>query len=149
MNELIKKVTDQPGQYLVDSYLNRFCDILAAYRSTDKRTMYVGITEANIYSGDNNYVFSQGVIAGDSKASILSYYMMMGKTLGEEYESRQRLTERIAKELVPASLKQLGIPRSTDPACPYSYSSGVSRLDQKTLKLSEQVKKALDKFRNQ
>jgi hypothetical protein len=53
----------------------------------------------------------------------------------------------MAKELVPASLKQLRIPRSTDPTCPYSYSSGVERLDQKTLTLSDEVKQALNKLR--
>jgi hypothetical protein len=74
--------------------------------------------------------------------------MMLGRTLNESYDSRPRLVERIAKELVPASLKQLGIPRSTDPSCPYSYSSGVERLDQKTLVLSEEVVKALEKLRN-
>jgi hypothetical protein len=80
---------------------------------------------------------------------ILSYYMMMGETLHQEYQSRRRLTERIAKELVPASLKQLRIPRSTDPTCPYSYSSGVDRLDQKTLVLSDEVKHELQKLRDQ
>ena len=147
VNDLINKIADEPGQYFVNPYLDRFCDILTAYRSADNRTMYVGITETNIYSGDNNYVFSLGTTEGKSRVSILSYYMMLSKTLVEEYECRQRLTERIAKEHVPASLKQLGIPRSTDPTCPYSYSSGVSRLDQKTLRLSEQVKEALDKLR--
>lgn len=84
----------------------------------------------------------------ESPASIMSYHMMLGKTLHETYDSRQRLVERIAKELVPASLKQLGIPRSTDPTCPYSYSSGVDRLDQKTLTLSDQIKEALNKLRD-
>jgi predicted Zn-dependent protease len=145
VNDLIKKIADEPGQYFVDPYADRFCDIITSYGRSDYRTMYVGITEANIYSGDNNYVFS--VTTEDkNRAGILSYYMMLGKTLGEEYESRRRLTERIAKELVPASLKQLGIPRSMDPSCPYSYSSGVDRLDQKTLKLAEPVKVALEKL---
>jgi predicted Zn-dependent protease len=147
VSNFISKVTDEPGQYLLDSYLNRFCDILAAYSSNDNRTMYVGITEANIYSGDNNYVFSVAKIVGKYHASIMSYHMMLGATLNAEYDSRQRLTDRIAKELVPASLKQLNIPRSTDPSCPYSYASGVDRLDQKTLKLSDQVKEALAKLR--
>jgi hypothetical protein len=57
--------------------------------------------------------------------------MMMAKTLSEEYESWPKLSERIAKELVPASLKTLGILRSTNPKCTYLYSSGVKRLDQK------------------
>jgi predicted Zn-dependent protease len=147
IKEFVKQIEKMPGQYLVAPYLSTFSKLLKRYRSNDDRTMYVGITEVNIYSGDNNYVFSSGYTGGSSKASILSYHMMLAKTLSEEYQSRQRLTERIAKELVPASLKQLGIPRSTDPTCPYSYSSGVKRLDQKTTTLSEPVKQALKKLK--
>ncbi len=148
IQDAIRKIEKEPGQYLVDPYLDRLCSTLEGYRSKDVRTMYVAITEANIYSGDNNFVFSLGRTGVASPASLLSYYMMLGKTLGATYESRRRLVERIAKELVPASLKQLGIPRSTDPTCPYSYSSGLDRLDQKTLTLSDAVKQALNKFRD-
>ncbi len=147
IQEFVKAVEVEAGQYYVDPYLDWFIRMLDKYRSDDGRTMYVGITEANIYSGDVNYVFSLYQYLKKSGASILSYHMMLGKTLSEEFESRKRLTERIAKELVPASLKSLGIPRSTDPTCPYSYSNGVLRLDQKGLVLSEQVKDALEKLR--
>ncbi|WP_022669150.1 hypothetical protein [Desulfospira joergensenii] len=149
VKDLIEKINEGNGQFLVDPHLDWFLKTLEKYRSEDQRTMYVGITEVNIYSGDNNYVFSFGTTGVSSGASILSYHMMLAETLSEEYQSRQRLTERIAKELVPASIKQLGIPRSTDPSCPYSYSGGVSRLDQKTLILSDGVKEALHKIRLQ
>ena len=143
VEQLIAKLDQQPGQFDVTAYLARFSESLSTIRSPDNRTMYVGFTEANIYSGDNNYLFSLGYTAGDSRASILSYHMMLGETLGAAYQSRKRLTERIAKEMVPASLKQLNIPRSIDPSCPYSYSGGVDRLDQKSLVLSDPVKTAL------
>ena len=141
--QLITEVLEDSGQYFVDPYLENLCKILTSYRSNDKRTMYVGVTEANIYSGDNNFLFSLGRVKGKSRASIMSYHMMLAETLKEDYELRRRLVERMAKEMVPASLKQLGIPRSTDPRCPYSYSSGVSRLDEKSLTLSGPVKEAI------
>ena len=147
-NDLISKVKAEPGQYRVEPYLDALCQRLKPYRSKDARTMYVGITEVNIYGGDNNYVFSLGTTDADSHASLMSYYMMLGKTVPRGFDSRQRLVERIAKELVPASLKQLRIPRSTDPTCPYSYSSGLDRLDQKTLTLSDEVKQALIKLKD-
>jgi len=53
-----------------------------------------------------------------------------------EKQSRRRLVERCAKEMVPATLKTLSIPRSTDPSCPYSYANGVQRMDEKTRVLS-------------
>jgi len=144
------QINEENGQYSVDIYLNRFLNIIKKYRSFDVLTMYVGITGVNIYSGDNNYLFS--LYATDRnkvQGSFLSYYMMQASNLSEEYESGKRLVERIAKELVPASLKSLNIPRSTDPTCPYSYSSGVSRLDQKTLILSEEVKNMIEKMKPQ
>ena len=147
IEQLIADMEHEPGQYNASPVLDQFCDALSSVRSADARILYVGLTGANIYSGDHNYVFSLGNTGEDCHASILSYHMMLGENTGNEYESRQRLVERMAKELVPASLKQLGIPRSTDPACPYSYSSGVTRMDQKTLHLSDGVRKALDAFR--
>ena len=67
----------------------------------------------------------------------------------EESQSRRRFTERMAKELVPPSFKSLNIPRSTDPSCPYSISGSVSRVDQKTLTLSEPLKKKIEELRKQ
>jgi len=142
-----EKIAKDEGQYLVDPYLQWFLTVLERYRSDDARTMYVGITSANIFSGDNNFLFSLAMSKGSNSASILSYYMMLAKNANDSRQSRQRLIERAAKELVPASLKLLSIPRSSDPSCPYSYSDGVPRLDEKTLQLSEGVKVALDGLR--
>jgi predicted Zn-dependent protease len=147
MQSFAEKLKTAPGQYLVDNYLDELADLLEKYRSDDRRTMYVGVTEANIYSGDSNYVFSLFTQKKGHGVSLLSYSMMMAKMTGETYESQSRLAERIAKELVPASLKALDIPRPTDPSDPYSYASGLDRLSQKGLVLSEPVRAALDKFR--
>lgn len=144
--ELIEEMDHEGGQYRVDTYLDKLCDILEDYRSDDERTMYIGVTEMNIFSENNNFLFSIGRIQGESLASVLSYHMMQADVLGEAYAFRPRLAERLAKEMVPASLKQLGIPRSSDPRCPYSYSSGISRLDEKTTTLSAPAKKALQNF---
>lgn len=153
MKTYVDRLEVTPGQYRADPYLDRFIDLIAKYRSNDVRTMYVGVTEANIYDDETNYVFSLfttkrvPLASVNRGASILSYSMMMAKTLGEEYESRKRLVERLAKELVPASLKALDIPRPADPTDPYSFSNGVDRLAQKSLVLSPPVREALDTFR--
>jgi predicted Zn-dependent protease len=147
IKDLIKTIEDEPGQFRVDPYLGRFAAELEKYRSGDRRTMYVGVTEVDIYSGDSNYIFSSGLVSPNSQGTILSYYMMLTAPGWDRYEPRKRLTERLAKELVPASLKALNIPRSTDPRCPYSYSASLDRLDEKTLSLSDEVKAALDKLK--
>jgi hypothetical protein len=143
----VDRLPSRPGQYRVDAYLNRLIDLLAKYRSDDIRTMYVGVTANNIYSGDSNYFFAAYNEKNGAGAGILSYSMMLAQTLGEPYQSRKRLTERMAKELVPPSLTSLGIPRPTDPTDPYSYSNGVERLGQKSLTLSDSTREALEKFR--
>jgi len=147
VNALVAPLGTSSGQYSVDPYLEKFADIVARYRSNDPRTLYVGITGADISSGDANFVFSTTVSRPEGHAAILSYHMMLSKTLNDQRESRSRLAERIAKELVPATLNQLDIPRPVDPADPFSYSSGVDRLDQKTLVLSKPTEDALAKFR--
>lgn len=138
---------DKPGQYRAEPYVDQLIDMVAPFRGDDRRTMIVGVTEADIFSGDTNFLFSGAASKKENWAGILSYARMQAATLNEPYESRKRLAERLAKELVPASLKQLGIPRPTDPSDPYSYSSGVERLAQKTLTLSAPTREALDRFR--
>ena len=136
------------GQYAVaPPRLRAFLARLREFASKDRRTMYVGVTPANIYDGDARYLFSLYTVVARARGSILSYAMMMADTLGSPVQSRPRLIERIAKELAPASLKSLEIPRATDPTDSYSYADGVTRLDQKTLKLSPPVAAALDNFR--
>jgi predicted Zn-dependent protease len=134
------------GQWDAGGYVIRLQESLLPYQSPDPQTMFVAVTERDIFSGDTNFVFSlhdrwnrRGTLY---QASLLSYARMRGEPNGEP-PSQQRLAERIAKELVPASLKSLNIPRSADPTCPYSYANGIQRLDQKTLTLSTPVKRAI------
>jgi predicted Zn-dependent protease len=145
--DLLDQLKSGEGQYDASPRLDRLCSTLKGRRSKDRRVLYVAITESNLYSGDANYLFSLLDRGEGSPVGILAYHMMLGKTLRENHESRRRLVERIAKELVPVSLMQLGIPQSADPTCPHSYASGVERLDEKTLTLSDEVEEALEKIR--
>jgi predicted Zn-dependent protease len=143
---LFDRVDSGKGQWEINPYLVWFQEALLPLRSEDIRTMYVGITEADIYSGETNYLFSQYRVWDASPASILSYGRMLAESTGES-QSQERLIGRIAKELVPASLKTLGIPRSIEPTCPYSYANGIQRVDQKTFELSKSVQDAIWNYR--
>ncbi len=146
INQIFKKLEEVGYQWDADPIMGWLSQTIAPYFSKDPNTMVVGITELDIYSGETNFVFSVYGGLKDSPVSILSYAKMRAKLTGEN-QYRKRLTERAAKELVPASLKKLGIPRSIDPSCPYSYSSGLQRLKEKTLNLSEPVKKEIEKIK--
>ncbi|MBI4684597.1 MAG: hypothetical protein HY755_05320 [Nitrospirae bacterium] len=147
LKELYKKTEEEGGQWDADPLLDWLSKALLPYRSKDPNTMVVGLTEIDIYSGDSNFIFSLYGGLEESPVSLLSYARMRAK-FTQESQSRKRLVERTAKELVPASLKRLGIPRSMDPTCPYSYSSGLERLDEKTLILSDSVKKEIQKIKD-
>lgn len=148
IHSFLEEAHGKPGQYRSDVYVERLLDILAPFRSNDGRTMFVGVTEADIFSGENNFLFSLAGAKNGLGASLLSYVRMQASMFNEPNQSRKRLIERLAKEMVPATLKLLGIPRPADPSDPYSYSDSVERLDQKTLTLSAPTREALNRFRS-
>ena len=145
--QFVDKLDARPDQYDAGTYLNRLAGILAKYRSINNRAIYVGVTGADLFSGDTNYIFGTSNAVNGATTSVVSYYRMTTKSTGERYESRKRLTERLAKQLVPPTLGALGIARPADPTDPYSYADSVARVDEKTLTLSEPTKQALDNFR--
>ncbi|PIE68606.1 MAG: hypothetical protein CSA21_06755 [Deltaproteobacteria bacterium] len=146
VNQLFREMEGAGYQWNATPIMNWLSHKIAPYFSKDPRTMVVGITELDIFSGKSNFVFSVYGGHKDSPVSILSYAKMRAKFTGRN-QSRARLTDNAAKELVPASLKKLNIPRSIDPLCPYSYSNGLQRLEQKTLNLSEPVRKKIEKLK--
>lgn len=146
--DFLKSFADKPGQYRVDPYLATLASSLKPIRGDDRRTMFVGVTGADIFGGDSNFVFSGTTAVNGQAISILSYARMLASSTGEPFESRRRVVQRLAKEMVPPTLKQLEIPRPADPTDPYSYSDGVQRLDQKMLTLSAPTREALDRIRN-
>lgn len=142
-----KDMAAKPGQYLAGAPVLKLFQLIQTLRIGNRRTMYIGVTEADIYTGEVNFNFTSGWRQGGLAVAITSYARMKASSTNEQYESRKRLIERLAKELVPAALQQLGIPRPVDPADPYSYSDSTERLSQKTLSLSPPTRAALDKFR--
>lgn len=147
IRKFVDDIRSRPGQIDIDPEIDKFYEIIESYRSSDRRTIYVGITATSIYTGSANFVFSGGVLKHDFGVDIVSQYMMLAKNADDDFESRPRAAERLAKEMVPASLQMLGIPRPTDPSDPYSYSSSVARTDEKSLILSAPTRQALDKIR--
>jgi len=143
----LDQAAKRDGQYASDIHATRLAGVLAPLRSPDRKVIYVGVTEANIYAGDSNFVFSTGGVVNGAYIGLLSYSMMTAAALDQPNQSRKRLVERLAKELVPATLKGLDIARPADPSDPYSYADGVTRLDEKRMELSPPTKAAIDRLR--
>jgi len=145
--QFVEKLDARPDQYDAGMYVMRLAGILDKYRLTDDHVIYVGVTGADLFAGDTNFIFGTGTSSLKGATSIVSYYRMTTNSTGERYESRKRLTERLAKQMVPPTFSTLGIARPADPTDPYSYADSVARVDEKTLTLSEPTKQALDKLR--
>ncbi|HEY2526698.1 MAG TPA: hypothetical protein VGJ20_01930 [Xanthobacteraceae bacterium] len=145
--QFVTRLDARPVQYDGGPYVKRLAGIISKYQATDSHAIYVGVTGADLFLGDTYYVFSTSIAMSGRTTRLVSYYRMTTKSTGERYESRKRLTERLAKQLVPPTLSALGIARPTDPTDPDSYADSVARVDEKTLTLCEPTKQALDKFR--
>lgn len=139
-------VAEAPAQYNAPPLLARLAERVAGLRSPDPRVMYVGVTETAIYTPGTVFAFS-AISPGPRPVGILSYAMMLGRAVEGGEPHRPRLVERLAKEMVPASLAQLGIPRAADPADPYSEADSVGRLAEKTLTLSAATRAAVEAAR--
>jgi len=139
-------VADRPRQYRAKPYLEDFFRLLAGVRGDDSRVMYVGVTEANFYEDSKNFVFSQ-IREGKEPAGLLSYAMMLARTVEEPGESRARLIERLAKEMVFVALSEIGIPPAEDLTDPHSSANSIERLDARTLTLSAPTRAAIAAIR--
>lgn len=133
LESLFKQVEKGEFQWNVSPLVKKLHDQVTEAMPLSKYTMVVGVTENDLYAENTRFLFSL-YGGGRSPLSILSYSRM--KASQGETPSRTRLVERCAKEMVPATLKILQIPRSTDPSCPYSYANGVQQMDKKTRVLS-------------
>ena len=147
IEQFVEKLRQEPGQINVGPALYDLQMIIKPYRSDDRRTVFFGVTGAPIYLGTSNYVFVGSLGQASEAVNILSYDMMLAKNAGDAHESRPRVAERLAKELVPATLGALNIEQPSDPSDPGSYADGVSRVDEKSLVLSPPTREAFDRVR--
>jgi predicted Zn-dependent protease len=143
MQDFITDLLQRPGQFDAARCCPIWLQAVLGHRSSDMRTMVVGVTDAGLFVGDTNYVFGAGLRG----ASLLSYQAMLAKEAGDAVQSRQRVVQRLAKEVIPQALGQLGIPRPADPTDPYSSSSGIQATDAKSMTLSQPTLDALARFR--
>ncbi len=143
----ILEVAGGQGQYSLASRLNTFYSALSQFKSSDPHTVYIGVTSVNVALGDANFNFWAYVGQPGHKVGLLSYYTMTASQSGQLNESRTRLSQRIAKELVGVSLNILGVPAPSDPRDPASSANSVQRIDEKGLTLSQPTADALAKIR--
>jgi predicted Zn-dependent protease len=106
----------------------------AADMENKKPAIRIVITEADLYGGDNNFLFG-GALTGQ-REGIVSYSRYRGE-LNAEPPDRARLVTRMHKQLLSTVGFSLGVPRPTDPTSARSYPASLPEHDAKSEYMSE------------
>lgn len=104
--------------------------------------VFIGITEKDLYSNDNNFLF--GTSQNGSNFALFSYCRYMS-SFQQEKENQKRLMDRIHKQILSSSGFALGIPRPTDPRSARSYPSSLDDHDQKETWLAPECIEGFEK----
>jgi predicted Zn-dependent protease len=99
-----------------------------------EQAMVFGITEADLYSDDNNYVF--GTALTGARKGVVSYARYQATFFGEPPD-RTRLVSRMHKLLLSTLGSSLNIPRPTDPTSARAYPASLAEHDAKSEYMSE------------
>lgn len=101
---------------------------------------YLGITESDIYSNDNNFLFGWG----RTRFAVMSYCRFKGD-FNKEPQNRPRLVERSLKQCLSSTFFMLNIPRCTSAMCARAYANNLEEHDLKETKLCSWCKEQLSK----
>lgn len=99
-----------------------------------RQAIVIGVTEADLYDGDNNYLFGSARTGG--KMGVVSYARYRADFYGEPPDLA-RLTQRMHKQLLSTIGFALGVPRPTDPTSARSYPASLPEHDAKSEYMSE------------
>ena len=125
---------------------NNLYSVLKKSTEDKKNVVYIGITQADLYANDSNYIF--GISVHGSEYALVSYKRYLAAFNGER-ENQDRLLNRIHKQLLSSVGFALNIPRPTNPMSARSYPASLADHDQKGTWLSiesiEGFEKALGK----
>jgi predicted Zn-dependent protease len=107
----------------------------------DKVT-YIGVTGADLYKNDSNYLF--GTARTNGKYGVVSYCRFL-YSFHNERENQKRFLERLHKQMLSTLGFALGVPRPTDPRSARSYPNGLVEHDLKGTWLSIQCIEGFEK----
>ncbi len=102
---------------------------LAQNRGTFGPGIVVGLTRADLYEGDSNYVF--GMALTGKRICVVSSARFRAE-FNDEPPDRARLVARLHKQLLSSIGFALGVPRPTDPTSARSYPASLQEHDAKS-----------------
>lgn len=127
----------QVGQRNADRLIS---ELKAKFYTNEDRGVvgFLGITEADIYSGDNNFLFGWA----QPRFGVMSYCRFKAD-FNKEREYRPRLVERAVKQGISSTFYILGIPRCNTAMCARAYPHNLEEQDLKKTELCNWCKEQL------
>ena len=98
-----------------------------------KNVIFVGITNADLFSNDSNFVFGQ---AGYGVNHCIISALRFSAKFNQEVENQNRFIDRLYKQAMSSIGFTLRVPRPTDPRSARSYPNSLSQHDEKGTWLS-------------
>ena len=105
--------------------------LLNTIREYPKKTradMILGITAADLYASQLNFVFGEAKLAG--KAAVISLRRLKPEVYNEP-KNQTLFLERAVKEAVHEIGHVIGLPHCSDPSCVMSFSNDIGAVDEK------------------
>ncbi len=99
---------------------------------------YLGITEADLFARDYNYLFGWGGLGH----GVISYHRYTA-AFNDAPPNRPKLLERTVKQAISTTFYILDVPRCTSPACVRAYPHDLVEHDQKPMDLCHDCQRAL------
>jgi predicted Zn-dependent protease len=123
---------------------DRLLDVLAReYPDHGKpRVVYLAVLPMDLYSGTANFLFGSALENGNY--AVVSYERFTA-SFTDEPPNRERLVERITKQLLSSFGFAIGVPRCADPRCARSYSRSLNEHDAKGAGLCSDCRSAFAK----
>lgn len=102
----------------------------------------VGVTAADLYDGDSNYIFGTALTGG--RVAVTSYGRYTGP-FNQAPPERAKLLGRLHKQLLSGVGYALGVPRPTDPTSARAYPASLQEHDAKSEYMSAACRAGFEK----
>lgn len=129
--------SQKTGQYDAAALLSKLSRA-RPLRPTGPVRGYLGITEADMFARDYNFLYGWG-----GRGHAVMSYRRFTAAFNQEPPNRPRLLERTVKQGISSTFYILDIPRCTSPTCARAYPHDLAEHDQKTSELCEGCKREL------
>ncbi len=139
-DEGIRDLQQRPKQWDIQELLQSLATSVQPYLQTN--TYFIGITHADTFSGDSNFVFGTGQNNGHLGAIS---YRRFSAAFNDETPNRERLVDRTQKQVLSTFGFMVGVVRCSTPTCARAYPHNLGEHDAKASEVCSTCRNGFDR----